>query len=110
MTHSEQYPRTEKRFDTNENKFPNNISLKKTIDTAILSMGAVGPLFTVPQLMRIWVERTTSGLSLFTWSAYFASSCIWFTYGIVHKEKPIIFANGMNIIVYALIVIGIILF
>lgn len=110
MTHPEQHLHARKRLYKNLSEFPHHVPWKRSIDTAIYFAGIIGPLFTIPQLMRIWVERETDGLSPITWSAYLFLSCLWLAYGIAHKEKPIIFANGAYIMVNTAIVIGIILY
>ena len=45
---------------------------------------------TIPQVTTIWIDKNAGGVSLITWSTYFVTSIFWLTYGILHKEKPII--------------------
>lgn len=110
MAHPEHHLHARKRLYKNLSEFPHRVPWKRSVDAAVFFVGAVGPLFTLPQLTRIWIDRATDGLSLFTWAAYLSFSCLWFVYGVAHKEKPIMFANGSHIVVNALVVLGIILF
>ena len=58
----------------------------------------------------VWVDKNAAGLSLFTWTAYVVSPILWLIYGIVHKEKAIIFSNILWIIVDLAVLIGAIIY
>ncbi|MFZ2886858.1 MAG: PQ-loop domain-containing transporter, partial [Minisyncoccia bacterium] len=72
--------------------------------------GIVGPIVTIPQAIKIFMEHDAGGVSLFSWSMYFLGACAWFAYGLVHSERPIIFFNILNIPIYLAIVIGVVLY
>jgi len=80
------------------------------MDQAIYLVGLLGPILTLPQVMIIWVQQNASGVSLVSWIAYLVTACFWLTYGIMHKEKPIIFTNSIWIMLDILIIIGIIIY
>lgn len=61
---------------------------------------------TIPQLTKIWVEKNASGVSAVSWGAYLVTAIFWLLYGILHKEKPIIFTYSAWIVLEILIVIG----
>ncbi|MBI2551157.1 hypothetical protein HYV73_02310 [Candidatus Uhrbacteria bacterium] len=90
--------------------FPSRDRLKYGMDRLVYLAGFVLPLMTIPQLTTLYIHRDSTSLSAVTWVTYFLGSCFWFFYGIVHKERPIIFINMMLAIVQGLIVVGIFLF
>ncbi len=81
-------------------------TLQQILDKAIYVVGVFWPMMTLPQLKVIWVDGITEGISLRTRGGYIAFTCVWILYGIVHKEKPIIFTQTLWFIVYSLVVIG----
>ena len=80
------------------------------VDTLVYLGGIIGPIITLPQLLKIFIEHTAAGVSLFSWSAYCAGSAIYLAYGWAHGEKPIIFLNALNLPIYALIVLGVLIY
>ena len=67
----------------------------RVIDRFIFVVGALGPIMTIPQLYEIWVHKDARGVSLISWSSYFIFSIFWIIYGIVHKEKVIVFTYSL---------------
>ena len=78
------------------------------IDRAIYVFSFFGIIFTIPQVMKIWVDRDVQGVSFITWAAYLAAALFWLLYGLYHKEKVIIVSNLCAVAVNAVIVIGLI--
>jgi uncharacterized protein with PQ loop repeat len=99
-----------KRIHSNLEKYPHPNKFKKYLDKIIYLVGVLGPILTIPQLTEIWISKNASGVSLISWSWYVISALIWLSYGIVHKEKPIIVTNILWTIINIFIVIGIILY
>ncbi len=64
---------------------------------------------TLPQIYDIWITKRLS-VNIITWSSYLVIGFVWLGYGIVHKEKPIIFSNILGIITTGLVVLGTLLF
>lgn len=85
-------------------------SLKRIADAFIYFGGIVGPLVTIPQLMKIWYEKTALGVSAVSWGGYLLGAIFWLGYGIIHKEKPIIFTYGVWVVLDLLILFGIFLY
>ncbi|MDB5238353.1 MAG: hypothetical protein JWM46_623 [Candidatus Kaiserbacteria bacterium] len=84
--------------------------LTKTIDGLIYIGGVVGPITTLPQLIEIFLHKSAQDVSLYSWTSYLLGTIGYLMYGILHKQKPIIFLNAINLPVYALIVIGILMY
>ena len=80
------------------------------IDELIYVVAFMGPLMTIPQVITIWLERKVEGISIITWSSYAVLSIFWISYGLIHKEKPIILANVLFLFVNTTIVIGVLIF
>ncbi len=80
------------------------------MDKAVYVVGAIGPLMTLPQISKIWFEKNASGVSILSWSAFLFYAIFWLIYGIIHKEKPIIFAYILWVTLQSLVVIGIIIY
>ena len=63
---------------------------------------------TVPQVLAIWVERNSAGVSLSSWATYFLSACLWLVYGIKKRDRTIYLACIGWIVLDAAIVVGVI--
>ncbi len=90
--------------------FPSTSPFKQILDHLIYVVGLSGPLLTLPQLLAIWEAKSVTGLSPITWGSYVVIACFWLLYGIVHKERPIIFTNTLWIFIHGAIVASIIHF
>lgn len=96
----------------------NNMAIKKHkhflwqwwFDIMITYGGLVGSMVSLPQLLKIWIEHDSAGVSLITWCGFFFANFVWFIYGIVHNEKPVIFAHMLGIPLSFAIVVGILLY
>lgn len=86
-----------------------NLELKRFINRFIYFVGGFGVAVIIPQVTRIWISKDVSGVSLTTWAGFLIASVFWLIYGLVHKEKPIIYTNTIVCILDFLIVIGIIM-
>lgn len=99
-----------KRIYKNLEPFPHPNRLKRIIDTIIIIISPAGAVLTIPQVIKIWGEKTAEGLSIITWVGYLVIAVFWLIYGLVHKEKPIIIAYLLLIVVNVLVVAGIIVY
>lgn len=110
MKGAEHHLQTRKFLYKNLTQYPHPDFWKRFIDIVVFLVGGIGPFFTLPQVLSVWFSKNAEGLSPITWVSYFIFSCVWLMYGIIHKEKPIIFSNAIYVIINALIVVGIIIF
>jgi len=101
---------TRKRIHQKHETYPHPHKWKRFIDRLIYFVCIIGPIFTIPQLMKIWVDKNTSGLSVVTWSSYWVIAFFWLLYGLTHKEKPIIIANVLWLTMNTFIIGGILMF
>jgi len=98
-----------KRIYKRKERFPHPTKFGRIIDKLVYLSAIILPLINIPQLYQIWSAKDVAGVSLVSWTGFSIFSMIWITYGILHKEKPIIFLNGGLFIVQLLIVISIII-
>lgn len=75
------------------------------LDHLVYLIAFVGPFMTIPQIYDIWVIRKPS-VNLITWGSGLVFGSVWLIYGIVHKEKPIIFSNLLGMLTTGLVVVG----
>ncbi len=87
--------------------YPHPDKWKNFLDKFIYFVGISGPIMTFPQLLKIWVEKDASGVSLISWSWYLMTAFVWLIYAIVYKEKPLIVTYVLWIIIEIFIVIGV---
>lgn len=99
-----------KRIHRKHEVYPHPDPLKRFMDMVIYAVSILGPALTIPQALTIWSSRSAEGLSLITWSSYLFFSGLWLFYGVLHKEKPIIFSNILWIVVNGFIVAEIVFF
>jgi len=76
------------------------------IDKLIYLGGILGPLMTLPQLLKIWIGKNAVGVSAISWFAYAVGSSFWIWYGLHHKQKPIVFTYTIFLVIEVLIIIG----
>lgn len=86
--------------------YPHPEAFKRGVDIAVYVAGVVGPLMTLPQILKIWVDKNAAGVSAVSWSSYFVLSIVWLVYGVLHKEKPIIFTSAIWLVLDAIVVAG----
>jgi uncharacterized protein with PQ loop repeat len=86
--------------------YPHPELSRRIMDHLIYVVGVLGPIFTIPQVLTIYLHHDAAGVSAISWLAYFLFSIFWFIYGLMHDEKPIIIANGLGIILNGLVAIG----
>ena len=87
-----------KRIHQKHESYPHPVKWKRFIDHAIYVVGLIGPIMTIPQLTKIWIEKNASGVSAISWATYTIISIFWVIYGVAHKEKPLIVISGIWVV------------
>lgn len=82
----------------------------KWIDKIIYPVSIIGQILTIPQITKIWIEHNASGVSAISWGYYTIACCFWLVYGVVHKEKPLIFSYSVWILLNLIVTIGALLY
>jgi uncharacterized protein with PQ loop repeat len=83
---------------------------QKILDKLVYFAGIAGPVMTLPQVFKIWAEKSASGVAVETWATYLILSVIWISYGILHKEKPLIIMYSSYFVINISIIVGIALY
>jgi|SRR3989338_4866056 len=91
-------------------KYPHPHKWVNLLDRIVMGVAIAGPLFVLPQLIEIYVNKSAQDVSLLTWFFFTFFAIPWLIYGIVHKEKPIIVGYALWILFDSLIVIGILIY
>jgi uncharacterized protein with PQ loop repeat len=99
-----------KRIHENLEEYPHPDKLKNIMDRLIYFVALFSVVMTLPQLAEIWINKNAIGVSILSWSAYTIASSFWCFYGIVHKEKPIIYTYAVASVLYCFIVVGILIY
>jgi len=78
----------------------------------ITIIGLLAAAFTVislfPQLLKVWRTKSTRDISLGMFSLFCSGVFLWFVYGILIKDPPIIIANFLGFIQALIILIFIV--
>tara|TARA_Y100000031_G_C8013532_1_gene289215 strand:- start:87 stop:431 length:345 start_codon:yes stop_codon:yes gene_type:complete len=106
-THGLHHQHKRKRIHEKHEVYPHPNPWKRLMDRIVYAVALIGPVMTLPQVYKIFVAKSAAGLSLISWMTYFFAACFWLAYGIMHKEKPLIFTSVLWVVLDLLIVIGI---
>ncbi len=87
-----------------------NTPLIRALDKLILLVAILNPLFILPQAWAVWSTRQADGVSLASWSAFFVFALFWLTYGLAHKEKPLILTGILSAAFNGMVALGVLLF
>ena len=78
-----------------------------TLEKTLRVLSVVTMVMTIPQVLTIWMSQNASGVSVACWSAYLASACLCFVYGVQKHDKTIYLACIGWIVLDAAIVVGV---
>lgn len=90
--------------------YPHPEKWKKYLDRALYFVAIVGPFNTIPQIVTIYANKSAEGISTLTFCLLACFTLPWIFYGVVHKEKPIIFSFCLWFLAYIVIITGSILY
>ena len=83
---------------------------KKLIDRLIYVAAVTYPLTTIPQIVDIFISKSSENVSLMTWLLYDAFTVIFLWYAIDKKLKPLIIEYCMWIVAQSAVVFLIMLY
>jgi len=107
MSLGQQHLHARQRIFKHLEPFPARTALKRFLDYLMYAVGIVAPLAILPQIFQIYSTKSGAGVSLSTWAILGCINILWAIYGVVHKEKQIIFANVLIALCDLIIVIGV---
>ena len=82
----------------------------RVFDRLLIVIAILGPIVSIPQILKIFVHHSAGDISLFTYVALLIMNVPWIFYGIFHKEKPIAITYSLWFISNLLITIGAIIY
>lgn len=104
------HPSLRKRAAQTFEPFPARSLQLRILDRVVLIIGILGPLMTIPQILKIHLLQDASGVSVISWSAYTLLDFPWILYGLVHHDRPIFVTYTLWVIMNSLVVAGAIMY
>jgi len=99
-----------KRIHNKLEPYPAPGLLKRSVDRLVYVVGIFIPIMTLPQVYEALIVRNPEGISAVSFFSYATANLVWFTYGMLHKEKPIIFGNATMFVLNGIIAISAVLY
>lgn len=82
----------------------------RVLNRLVLFAGVFSPMMTVPQVVKIWLDKNAAGVSLASWIAYLIAAIIWLTYGLYYRNRPLIVAYLLWLNLSLIIIVGIVVY
>ncbi len=82
----------------------------RLIDGAAVTAGIIGPLMTLPQVLKIYVEHNASGVSVLSWLAFAIADIPLFIYGVAHRDKVLIITYAAWFVLNLVVAFGAIIY
>lgn len=76
----------------------------------VLIASVIYPLTTIPQIIEIFNNKSSTNISVSTYALYLFFTIIFLVYGIKEKLVPIIVLQSLWLVMYGVVTIGIILY
>jgi len=70
-----------------------------------LLAGTLTTISFVPQVMKTWKFKETKDISLLMYIIFFTGILLWFSYGLLINNAPIIIANGASLVLVSIVLI-----
>lgn len=90
--------------------YPHKNKWIRYLDKFLLFVAIIGPLMTLPQILKIYVEQNSAGVSVLSWGLYAFFNIPWIIYGVVHKDKPIVLGYSLWLITNIVVVVGVLIY
>jgi len=90
--------------------YPHPNKFQRYFDKIFIIVAVGSPFTAVPQAVKIWTTKQAGDISLTSWLLVLLLQTMWLTYGLVHKEKPIILNAVLWIAVEIIIIAGILMY
>ncbi len=90
--------------------FPARTAWKRLLDRVVLAVGIIGPLTSIPQILKIYVLQDATGVSVISWGTWALLDIPWIIYGIVHRERPIVVTYCLWLFVNTMVFAGAVMY
>lgn len=91
-------------------RYPSTSALRRFFDYLVYIVALFTPLVLVPQVIQLFATKDVGGFSLPSWFLFGLIGIIWATYGIIHREWPIILSNTIMAFLDFVVVVGILIY
>ncbi len=82
----------------------------RLLDQIVYVAGVVGPLSTIPQILKIYIGHDAAGVSIATWLMYAIFDTPWIVYAYVHKERPLLVCYVLWFVFNTAVAVGAIMY
>ena len=82
----------------------------KLVDRLVYVAAIVEPLFSLPQAILVFRDRSAESISILSWIGFEVMTLVWLWYGYVHKEKTILVYQGLFFIIDGSILVGAVMY
>jgi len=86
----------------------NHKQQRQLIRRSVLAVAIIEPIATFPQIIEVWVNKQTSGVSIHTWGLYAFAAIIWLMYGLQIKDKPLIISSCLWVLMDSVVAVGVV--
>jgi MtN3 and saliva related transmembrane protein len=95
-----------------ENFMENTVKAKlfRHYERYMLAMGMIGQVLYFAQAVKIFYTQAAKDVSLLGFTLGFVSVSSWLVYGILIKNRPLVFANIVAVIGALLVLVGILMY
>ncbi len=83
---------------------------KSIVDTILYPLAVFSPLFTLPQVYKVWIEQNIEGVSALSWFLMGCMAMLWFFHAVQHKDRLLMTNTGLMIFFNFSIFLGVFLF
>lgn len=80
------------------------------LDKSMVIIAILGPVFNMPQVLKIYMEHTAAGLAISTWILLTLMKGPWILYARIHKDTPLLVTSILWALSNFAIVIGILIY
>ncbi|MCK5538905.1 MAG: hypothetical protein KAI79_18920 [Bacteroidales bacterium] len=91
-------------------KFPLPNPRIKLLDKVVGFVSIIFPLTAIPQVLKIWTEKSSEGVSLISWILWSILYFVLFVYAIVHKDMRLRTLFGLWFVISLFVILEIILY
>ncbi len=79
------------------------------LDRFVLMVAIIAPFTNIPQILKIYVQGNAEA-SLISWMLFALFSVPLIVYGVVHREKVIMFNASLNFVMQVTVCVGIVVY
>lgn len=90
--------------------YPSRKAWIRFVDHLVLVVGVVGPVATIPQILKIYIAQDATGVSALSWGTWAFFDIPWILYGLVHRERPIMVTYTLWFTVNSIVFFGVLLY